>query len=74
MNPVYTAEDVAEKLKCSPAFIRKLARRREIPAIRLGNRWRFTDEHLAALVAHLEQPAVVSEASLVGARSRRRAS
>lgn len=74
MNPVLTADEVASLLKVTPAYIRKLARRQEIPVTRVGNRWRFTEDQLTALVAHLEQPALVPDGSLVGQRARRRVS
>ena len=39
---VWTVDEVAEYLKLQPETIRSMARRGELPAIKLGKVWRFT--------------------------------
>jgi excisionase family DNA binding protein len=38
---LWTVDDVAEYLKLQPETIRSMARRGELPAIKLGKVWRF---------------------------------
>ena len=40
-DPLWTVDDVAEYLKLQPETIRSMARRGELPAIKLGKVWRF---------------------------------
>ena len=41
-EPLWTVEDVASYLRLNPETIRVMARRRELPSIKLGKRvWRF---------------------------------
>jgi len=40
-DPWWTVEDLAEYLKLQPETIRSMARRGELPAIKLGKVWRF---------------------------------
>ena len=47
-----TIEEVAERLRVSPAQVRAMIRRGELPAVKIGSRWRMTS---AALEAHLEK-------------------
>lgn len=39
---LWTVDEVAEYLKLQPETIRSMARRGELPAIKLGKVWRFT--------------------------------
>jgi excisionase family DNA binding protein len=39
---LWTVDEVAEYLKLQPDTIRSMARRGELPAIKLGKVWRFT--------------------------------
>jgi excisionase family DNA binding protein len=39
---IWTVEEVAEYLKLQPETIRSMARRGELPAIKLGKVWRFS--------------------------------
>ena len=49
------AEDVAELLGVSPAFVYALVRRGELPAVRVGDRYvRFRSEAIQAWVAERE--------------------
>jgi excisionase family DNA binding protein len=40
-DTLWTVEDLAEYLKLQPETIRSMARRGELPAIKLGKVWRF---------------------------------
>jgi excisionase family DNA binding protein len=40
-DTLWTVEDLAEYLKLKPETIRSMARRGELPAIKLGKVWRF---------------------------------
>ncbi len=41
VEPLWTVENVAEYLKLQPETIRSMARRGELPAIKIGKVWRF---------------------------------
>ena len=45
-NRVYTFDEVLEILQLSPVTLRKLVRRGEIPATKLGKRYRFLGSEL----------------------------
>lgn len=50
LREVMSVEDVAEFLQLDPATVRSLARRGELPGVKLGKHWRFLrDEILASL-------------------------
>jgi excisionase family DNA binding protein len=40
-SPLWTVEEVALYLKLQPETVRSMARRGELPAIKLGKVWRF---------------------------------
>jgi excisionase family DNA binding protein len=40
-DPLWTVEDVAAFLKLQPETIRSMARRGELPALKIGKVWRF---------------------------------
>ena len=40
-EPLWTVEDVADYLKLQPETIRSMARRGELPALKIGKVWRF---------------------------------
>ena len=40
-DPLWTVDDVAAYLKLQPETIRSMARRRELPGIKIGKVWRF---------------------------------
>ena len=48
-------EDIAEALGCSAWWVREKARRREIPFVKVGGAYRFTDDHLTEIIALFEQ-------------------
>jgi excisionase family DNA binding protein len=54
-DPLLDATDAAAVLKISAYTVRQRARRREIPAIRLGKFWRFRRSSLDAWIADQER-------------------
>ena len=54
-DPLLDANDAAAVLKISAYTVRQRARRREIPAIRLGKFWRFRRSSLDAWIADQER-------------------
>lgn len=46
MERLYTIEQIAEKLQISETTLYKLARSGRIPAIKIGNQWRFKMEDI----------------------------
>lgn len=40
-DPLWTVDDVADYLQLQPETIRSMARRGELPALKLGKVWRF---------------------------------
>ena len=54
-DPLLDANDAAAVLKISAYTVRQRARRREIPAIRLGKSWRFRRSSLDAWIAEQER-------------------
>lgn len=55
MTRVYTLNEVAEQLKVKPSWIRTQCERRTIPFLMLAKSYRFTDEHIAAILATFEE-------------------
>ncbi|MDG4856723.1 helix-turn-helix domain-containing protein [Streptomyces sp. T-3] len=47
---LYRPEEIADALGCSAWWVKDRARRRLIPHTRVGRAYRFTTEHLAAIV------------------------
>ena len=54
-DPLLDANDAAAVLKISAYTVRQRARRREIPAIRLGKFWRFRRSSLDAWIVEQER-------------------
>lgn len=48
MTPMLTTEQVAARLKVDEETVRRMARRGDLPAIRIGGRLRFDPDELAA--------------------------
>lgn len=46
--------DVARMLGCSEWWVKEQARKRRIPFAWIGGSYRFTDEHVAAIIARFE--------------------
>jgi len=49
-DPLWTVEDVAGYLQLQPETIRSMARRGELPAIKLGKVWRFQKNAIHAML------------------------
>jgi hypothetical protein len=47
---LYTAAEVAVTLRCSEWWVKEHARRHRIPYCWIGGGYRFTDDHVAAIV------------------------
>ncbi len=47
MTELYTVQQVAEKFEVHPNYVRRLAKSGDLPAHKIGNEWRFTDEDLS---------------------------
>lgn len=52
---LHTPEQAAEILQCKPSWLREQARLRRIPFTKPGGAYRFSDAHLAEIVAMYEQ-------------------
>ena len=50
LEPLWTVEEVAEYLRLEPNTVRAMARRGELPAIKLGRRWRFHNSAIKGLL------------------------
>ena len=50
---LWTVEDVADYLKLQPDTIRSMARRGELPAIKLGKVWRFQRSAIHDMLAKM---------------------
>lgn len=47
-EPVWDCHDASRFLHIHPATVKRLAREEELPAFRIGNRWRFRPSELDA--------------------------
>jgi excisionase family DNA binding protein len=52
-DTLWTVEDVASYLKLQPETIRAMARRGELPAIKLGKVWRFQKTAILEMLARM---------------------
>lgn len=52
-SPLWTVEEVAGYLKLQPETIRSMARRGELPAIKLGKVWRFKQTAIHEMLANM---------------------
>lgn len=55
MSRVYTAAQVAEQLQVKESWLRARCEGREVPFTMLGGSYRFTPEHVDAIVRQYEQ-------------------
>lgn len=53
-DPLWTVEDVASFLQLQPETIRSMARRGELPALKIGKVWRFQKNAIHHMIASLE--------------------
>jgi excisionase family DNA binding protein len=52
-SPLWTVDEVADYLKLQPETIRSMARRGELPAIKLGKVWRFRKTAIRDMLANM---------------------
>jgi excisionase family DNA binding protein len=50
-EPLWTVEDVASYLRLKPDTVRAMARRGELPAVKIGKVWRFDRSSINKLVS-----------------------
>jgi excisionase family DNA binding protein len=53
-DPLWTVEDVAAYLQLQPETIRSMARRGELPALKIGKVWRFQKQSIQAMLINLD--------------------
>ncbi len=53
-DPLWTVDDVAAYLKLQPETIRSMARRGELPALKIGKVWRFQKHAIGEMLFDLE--------------------
>jgi excisionase family DNA binding protein len=53
LDPLWTVEDVADFLKLQPETIRSMARRGELPALKIGKVWRFQKHAIHEMLVNL---------------------
>jgi len=52
-DPLWTVEDVADYLKLQPETIRSMARRGELPALKIGKVWRFQRKAIHEMLVNM---------------------
>ncbi len=52
-SPLWTVDEVASYLKLQPETVRSMARRGELPAIKLGKVWRFQKNAIHDMLANM---------------------
>lgn len=52
-DPLWTVDDVADYLKLQPETIRSMARRGELPAIKIGKVWRFQKHAIHEMLVNM---------------------
>jgi excisionase family DNA binding protein len=52
-DPLWTVEDVAAYLKLQPETIRSMARRGELPAVKIGKVWRFQKHAIHEMLVNM---------------------
>jgi excisionase family DNA binding protein len=52
-DPLWTVEDVAAYLKLQPETIRSMARRGELPALKIGKVWRFQKHAIHEMLVNM---------------------
>jgi excisionase family DNA binding protein len=72
MTRLYSIKEAAEVLNVPFTWLRDKVTARQVPHTRLGRHVRFTEAHLAEIVADGEQPAAAAPVFLTGRRRHRR--
>jgi len=71
---LHTAMEVAEEFQVTPQFVRRQAREKRWPHLKLGERAiRFTDEHLEQIKQETFVPVVAAEENRAMTREQKRA-
>jgi excisionase family DNA binding protein len=52
-DPLWTVEDVADYLQLQPETIRSMARRGELPALKIGKVWRFQRQAIHDMLVNM---------------------
>ena len=52
-DPLWTVEELAAYLKLQPETIRSMARRGELPALKIGKVWRFQKHVIHEMLIHM---------------------
>ncbi len=52
-DPLWTVEDVADYLQLQPETIRSMARRGELPALKIGKVWRFQQRAIHEMLVNM---------------------
>lgn len=73
-TPLSTPDDLAQVLRISARQVTRRAATGEFPHLRLGRAFRFTDDHVAQIIATHEVAAAREPESPWGRITRRRAS
>ena len=53
-EPLWTVEDMAAYLKLQPETIRSMARRGELPALKIGKVWRFQQHAIHEMLVNMD--------------------
>jgi excisionase family DNA binding protein len=72
MTRLYSIKEAAEVLNVPFTWLRDKVTARQVPHTRLGRHVRFTEAHLAEIVADGERPVESAPVFLTGRRRRRR--
>jgi excisionase family DNA binding protein len=70
---VHTLDEAAAILRVKPSWLERQAAARKIPFTMLGGSYRFTAEHLAAIVRQHEQRPVIASAEELSRTAARQA-
>ncbi len=57
-DPLWTVEEVATYLKLQPETIRSMARRGELPAVKIGKVWRFHKQAICEMLINMQKALV----------------
>jgi excisionase family DNA binding protein len=70
---LHTTEEAATLLRVKRSWLARQAAKRRIPFVMLGGCYRFTNDHIAAIIAQFENTPFVSAPTPIGAARTSRA-
>lgn len=70
MMSVHTLAEAAEMLRVKPSWLERRAAARRIPFTMLGGSYRFTDDHIAAIVQQHEKRPELADATAPAQRAK----